>query len=117
CPGHPRLHFLPNTWMRGTPARLRASSTRFCPRMTDSRIAYSSFEVLLASAHPHKFREDCNDTPARDRLGRPCFLRLLRLPAKIRSLAARAPLYQRGGRDCRLDGDNWHHACSAADAR
>jgi len=36
CPGHPRFHFLPNTWMRGTPARLSASSTRFCPRMTSS---------------------------------------------------------------------------------
>src|SRR5881397_4085136 len=24
----------PKTWMRGSPARLRASSTRFCPRMT-----------------------------------------------------------------------------------
>jgi hypothetical protein len=23
----------------------------------------------LTSAHKHKFREDCNDTPARDRLG------------------------------------------------
>jgi hypothetical protein len=34
CPSHPRLAFFPQTWMRGTPARLRASSTRFCPRMT-----------------------------------------------------------------------------------
>src|SRR5690349_18844906 len=30
------------TWMRGTKARSRASSTRFCPRMTDA-LAYHSF--------------------------------------------------------------------------
>ena len=57
----------------------------------------------LASAHKHKFRQACNDTPARDRLGRPKIPLLLRLPTKSDPVTARAPLYQRGECDCRLD--------------
>ena len=45
---------------RGSAARLNDTALK--------RLEAAS-QIGLASAHKHKFREDCNDTPARDRLG------------------------------------------------